>query len=204
MLGPTLGLQARRVERFGFRTDCGFNYASVTGTLSMHARRLAEHVANLDTSCLHLVGHSMGTLVILKMLAECRDSRIGRSVLLSPPYRGSAAGRALAAFRPGRWILGRSASLWLQEEQVPPAQEATVGVIAGTLPVGIGVLLGVLESPHDSVVMVRETVVPGMRDHITLPVSHVGMLLAPAVAEQTCTFLEHGHFHRSGALSEVA
>ena len=93
MRAPTLRLQARRVERRGFRSDCEFSYASVTGTLAIHARRLARHVTLLDASRVHLVGHSMGTLVILKMLAEFRDPRIGRAVLLGdPPFHGSLAG----------------------------------------------------------------------------------------------------------------
>ncbi|MCU0973668.1 MAG: alpha/beta hydrolase, partial [Burkholderiales bacterium] len=68
MRGVTLRLQARRVARCGFDVDCAFSYASVSGTLAVHARRLARHVAQLDASSIHLVGHSMGTLVILKML----------------------------------------------------------------------------------------------------------------------------------------
>jgi pimeloyl-ACP methyl ester carboxylesterase len=199
-----MSLQARRIERCGFRADCGFSYASVTGTLALHARRLAQHVAQVDASCVHLVGHSMGTLVILKMLAECRDPRIGRAVLLGPPYQGSLAGRAVGSFRPGRWILGRSYALWSRAEVVPPPRQMDVGVIAGTMPLGAGTLLRVLDGPHDGVVTLEETRVPGACDHISLDVSHVGMLLAPTVAQQICAFLKHGCFQRSDQSSEVA
>jgi pimeloyl-ACP methyl ester carboxylesterase len=204
MRGLTFRLQARRIERRGFQVDCSFSYASVTSIPAIHARRLAVYLERLDAPCVHLVGHSMGTLVILKMLAECRDPRLGRIVLLGPPFEGSRAGRAVGSMRPGRWVLGWSFALWSQQEVVPPPRDAEVGVIAGTLPVGAGALLGVLAPPHDGVVMVEETRIPGIRDHICLDVSHFGMLLAPSVAEQICAFLEHGRFQRAGAPAEAA
>ena len=196
MRGATMGLQARRIERCGLRTDCRFSYASVTGTLDTHARRLARHIARLDAPRIHLVGHSMGTLVILKMLAQGRDARLGRVVLLGPPFHGSRAGCAVGAVQPGRWILGRSYALWSLEEAVPPPREIEVGVIAGTMPLGAGALLRGLEAPHDGVVACRETEVPGARDCIRLRVSHTGMLLAPSVARQILAFLERGRFQR--------
>jgi pimeloyl-ACP methyl ester carboxylesterase len=199
MRGATMSLQAHRIERCGLRTDCRFSYTSVTGTLDTHARRLARHIARLDAPRIHLVGHSMGTLVILKMLGEYRDPRLGRVVLLGPPFHGSRAGRAVGAVQPGRWILGRSYPLWSQAEAVPAPSDIDVGVIAGTMPLGAGTLLRVLETPHDGVVACRETEVPGARDYIRLRVSHVGMLLAPSVARQILAFLERGRFQRPEA-----
>lgn len=199
MRGPTLSLQARRIGRCGLGTDCGFSYASVTGTLDIHAQRLARHIARLDAPCVHLVGHSMGTLVILRMLAESHDPRLGRVVLLAPPFHGSRAGCAVGAVRPGRWLLGRSYALWSQEEGVPPPHDLDVGVIAGTMPLGAGSLLRVLDPPHDGVVTCRETIVPGARDYIRLRVSHAGMLVAPSIARQIVEFLERGRFRHAEA-----
>lgn len=199
MRGPTLSLQARRIGRCGLRTDCAFSYASVSGTLDVHARRLARHLDSLDASRVHLVGHSMGTLVILKMLSEFHDARLGRVVLLSPPFHGSRAGRAVGTVRPGRWILGKSHALWSQEETVPPPHDVDVGVIAGTMPLGAGALLRVLDAPHDGMVTCRETLVPGARDYVRLRVSHTGMLVAPSVARQIVTFLERGRFQHADA-----
>jgi len=195
--GRWLFLLARRIARRGFDVDYGFSYASVRAPMSVHAKRLAEHIAKLGASRVHLVGHSMGTLVILKMLAEQSDPRIGRVVLLGPPFHGSLAGRVVGSVLPGRLLLGRSYVLWSRQEQVPAPRDTEVGVIAGIRPLGAGTLLGVLESPHDGVVTVKETRVPNVRDHVTLNVSHTEMIFAPVVARQVCDFLEHGRFDRS-------
>ena len=41
---------------------------------------------------------------------------------------------------------------------------------------------------------VSETRMPGATDHITLPVSHFGMLLSARVAREAGAFLALGHF----------
>jgi len=198
MRGLSQFLLARRIARRGYDADYGFSYASVRAPLAVHAQRLAAYVGRLTTPRVHLVGHSMGTLVILQMLAAQRDPRLGRIVLLGPPYYGSLAGRAFGRVLPGRMLLGKSHALWAQRETVPPPQEAEVGVIAGTRQFGAGMLLGLLEPPHDGVVMVKETQVPNVRDHLGLKVSHSGMIFSPEVARQVCAFLAHGRFARPG------
>ena len=39
-----------------------------------------------------------------------------------------------------------------------------------------------------------ETRIPGARDHVTLPVTHAGLLTAQAVADEVVSFLRHGAF----------
>jgi hypothetical protein len=71
-----------------------------------------------------------------------------------------------------------------------------VGAIAGSEPFGLGPLFVSLPPPSDGVVTVEETRIPGLRDHIVLPVSHTGMLLSDAVAHQLTAFLRDGRFER--------
>jgi hypothetical protein len=71
-----------------------------------------------------------------------------------------------------------------------------VGVIAGTLAVGLGVVIENLPQPNDGTVAVDETRLPGIKDHLELPVSHTGLLVSATVASQTAYFLRHGAFAR--------
>jgi len=73
------------------------------------------------------------------------------------------------------------------------------GVIAGTLGVGLGVIIDNLPSPNDGTVAVEETRLPGIRDHIEIAVTHTGLLVSALAASQTAYFLRHGEFARPGA-----
>jgi hypothetical protein len=53
-----------------------------------------------------------------------------------------------------------------------------------------------MPEPNDGTVAVEETKLPGIKDHIELPVSHTGLLVSAAVASQTAFFLRHGEFAR--------
>jgi hypothetical protein len=45
-------------------------------------------------------------------------------------------------------------------------------------------------------VTLAETRLPGITDHMDLPVSHAGLVISRAVAEQCAWFLRHGRFRR--------
>jgi hypothetical protein len=127
------------------------------------------------------------------------DARIARALLLAPPYGGSFAARSMARSAPGRVLLGRSIPDWLAAPSRPGMNAGTeVGVIAGDRRFGLGCLVAPsMPRPNDGVVTVEETRVPGMRDHIVLPVSHSAMLLSSKVAGQACEFLSRGAFART-------
>ena len=57
-------------------------------------------------------------------------------------------------------------------------------------------LLRALPKPNDGAVAVAETRLSGMRDHITLPVSHAGLLLSGRVFKQARHFIENARFER--------
>jgi len=57
-----------------------------------------------------------------------------------------------------------------------------------------------LPLPNDGTISVAETRVPGMRDHIELPVSHSGMVFSRIVAHEVCAFLRDGRFSRRGEI----
>jgi hypothetical protein len=182
-----------------------FRYPSVSADLATNAHALARFLAALRTDTLHLVGHSMGGLVILKCFSSevsadglQRDGRAlppGRIVLLASPVRGSRAAQRLARLPFGKRILGSTAGealLTAREGRWNGVRE--LGVIAGDLAFGFGRLLGPLNAPSDGTVLVEETRLAGAKAQLTLPVSHTGMMVSATVARQTAAFLRDGRF----------
>ena len=74
---------------------------------------------------------------------------------------------------------------------------ATLGVIAGNVPLGFGRLLAKFEEDNDGTIGVSETRLVGAKDHLTLSVSHKGMLVSRDVADQAAAFIRRGVFLRS-------
>ena len=174
-----------------------FSYASTARSLDEHARRLAARIDELKEPTIHLVGHSLGGLVILRYLKNHGEARVGRVVLIGAPVRGCMAGRRLENLAGGRRLLGASRDIWRSLPEVfRPRCE--LGVIAGSHPWGLGRMLVRLPGTNDGVVRLEETEVAGMRDRVVLPLSHSGMLASAQVARQLAAFLEHGAFDHGG------
>lgn len=196
--GIAMELMRRRLARAGYQA-IAYSYPSMRLTLTQNATRFARYLGELSASRLHLVGHSLGGLIVLRTLELASPLPPGRVVLAGTPFVESYAARRLESFRGGRTVLGRSLPEWLESAHAKPAPEREIGVIAGSSPFGLGrLIVPEVPRPSDGVVSVAETRLPGMRDHIVLPVSHSGMLLSRAVADQVRAFLRDGAFSRQG------
>jgi hypothetical protein len=68
----------------------------------------------------------------------------------------------------------------------------------------VGLLFPGMPAPADGMIAVVETQLPGMADHICLPVSHMQMLVDPGTMTQACAFFATGRFHHPSASSPVA
>jgi hypothetical protein len=97
-----------------------------------------------------------------------------------------------------RWaapLVGRCvAEELLAQRERSWAASRELGIIAGTRRVGLGQFVARFDEDCDGTIAVTETRLPGATDHITLPVSHMGMLLSARVAHETGEFLEKGRF----------
>jgi hypothetical protein len=92
---------------------------------------------------------------------------------------------------------------WLTQTQGHALADLDIGVIAGDGGFGMGrVIAPDLPKPHDGVIVVAETRVPGMRDHVTLRVSHTAMLLSREVVQQVCAYLKRGRFERASKITD--
>jgi pimeloyl-ACP methyl ester carboxylesterase len=200
MHGLAMRIMQRRLERSGYAV-CAYSYATVRCNLEDNAARLARYVRALGAEKVHLVAHSMGGLVAYGAAARL-PGRCGRLVLIGTPFTDSYSGRRLECLPGGRWLLGRCMAQWLHGQRPPPRDDFDLGVIAGSGGMGMGRLIAPgLPAPHDGVISVQETRVPGMRDHIVLPDSHTAMLFSGAVARQVRAYLERGCFDRAANLT---
>ena len=189
----------RRLEReLGCRAH-PFRYRSVAGPMSDIVARLADFVAALDSPTLHLIGHSLGGLVIYRFLERYPQQKPGRVVFLGTPSIASRAAVGVARLRWAAPLVGRC----LSEELVKHHERRwsaprELGIIAGTRRVGLGQFVACFDEDSDGTVAVSETRLPGATDHVCLPVSHMGMLLSPRVALESAQFLRNGRFSLQG------
>jgi pimeloyl-ACP methyl ester carboxylesterase len=184
-----------------------FPYSSLAEPMPSIAGRCARFALQLARRTLapvHLVGHSLGGLVIFRvfetgLLAPDRFSGdFCRVVFMGTPVQGSQSGRALARMAPLRALLGTAGTEELVQE-LPRrwVHAAQLGVIAGDSPRGLGRLLARLPGPNDGTVAISETQIEGAADRCVVHASHTGLLIASEAAEQIARFLEVGHFHRN-------
>ena len=196
MTGAVCALLARRLRACGFQPLL-FSYPSVRVTLEQVAQRLGRFVREHADVPIHFVGHSLGGLVVLELLAREPALAVGRAVLLGSPSTSSLAAQQLTGSRVGRILAGRALPQWRAERGADVATRVEIGAIAGTLRFGIASLVLKLPRPNDGAVTVAETRLPGLRDHLVLSVTHTGLLVSARVAREVCAFLQHGHFTRA-------
>ena len=183
----------RRLKDAGYSCYI-FKYSSTRQSPEQNAERLHSFAQTIQAPVKHFVCHSLGGLILLHLFDLHPLQAPGRIVLLGSPVNGSAVAQRLYKRKITRWTLGRSIEHGLLGDRPKWFRCRDLGVIAGTLPLGMGLLVGGLQSPHDGTVSVEETCLRGATDAITLSVSHQGLLLSSEVAMQVVTFLRAGKF----------
>lgn len=192
MPGAAMALLAARLGRAGY-TPRVFAYRG-RSLLEANVARCARFVREaLGGRPAHFIGHSLGGVLVLEMLNAHPDLPVASAVLLGAPARGCLAGRRLGTAQVGRWMMGACGELWQEREAVWKRKEP-LGIVAGTLPLGLGRALGHLPGPNDGVVRVEETAVEGMAARALVPVGHSLLLVSGAVGRLVECFMGTGRF----------
>jgi pimeloyl-ACP methyl ester carboxylesterase len=190
----SLILKHRLSHDFGLTLD-SFRYSSAGSSMTDITTRLDAFVRELGTPDVHFVGHSLGGLVIHRFLERFPEQPAGRAVFLGTPCVASRAAMGAARFAPIAHLMGQSvAEELLQPRERRWMQARQLGIVAGTQAIGFGQFLAEFDEDNDGTIAVSETRMPGATDHITLPVSHMGLLMSARVARETGLFLRDGRF----------
>jgi pimeloyl-ACP methyl ester carboxylesterase len=191
--GPwVMGFLGRHLQHAGF-TVRQFAYRATASPVAEHASQLALFAERTRATKVHFVGHSLGGLVIVHMLAHGQGRATGRAVLLGTPLQGSRVARKVVRLPGGGLLLGQAADD-LGRGQPVQADGHEIGMIAGCKALGLGRLLGQPDKASDGTIELDETNAPGLSGRVILPVSHTGMLYSSEVASQVANFLRDGRF----------
>ena len=187
MPGVAMTLMSARLRQAGYlpRVFAYRGRSPFAANIARFARFIREALGERPA---HFIGHSLGGLLVLETLNRHTDIAVASAVLLGAPVRGCLAGRRFGGARFGRWMMGSCGDLW-QEREARWIRTEPLGVVAGTLPFGLGRAFGRLPGPNDGVVCVDETAVDGMTDRLLVPAGHSILIVSGAVLAHVERFL---------------
>jgi len=194
--GAEFALMRRRLARDYGIVSHRFSYPTVSGSMAATLARLEHFVARIEAEQLHFIGHSFGGVVLCRYFQKHPCERPGRVVLLGSPLTGSRSARSVARHALMRRMIGPLVDAELVRDCEPRtwACQNELGVIAGTSAMGLGRFFTKFDEDFDGTIGVSETRMPGLKAHLALPVSHMGMLASARVARQVGSFLTTGEF----------
>jgi len=194
--GHEMFLLRRRLKRLGYGVR-QFHWHSITAGLEDNLTRLSHFIAQTEADTLHVVGHSMGGVLVRLLFERAPDARPGRIVAIGSPLIDCWVGRRFEALHPkiGPLLASRSVHDYLAAPIDPVWRgKREFGVLAGTYPFGIGAIFHDLPAPSDGVVLLGETQLQGIKDHVTVRLNHFGMLFSRRCAAAMARFLATGRF----------
>lgn len=148
----------------------------------------------------HFVTHSLGGIMVRTYLAFNKFKKLGHVVMLGPPNKGSEIIDVTREIFGFDWVSGPagrelSTDSVSMPNKLPPVY-FSLGVVAGSASIN-PIYSNVIDGPDDGKVSVSSTRVVGMRDHLTLPVTHTFMMNNPLVIAQVKNYLKFGSFDHS-------
>jgi pimeloyl-ACP methyl ester carboxylesterase len=186
------------LEKEGYAVR-NLGYPSTRGSVEDAAARVRQEVRDINPDItVHFVAHSLGNIVVRRMLSEDIPN-IGRMVMIAPPNSGSLLAQQLKDLGLFKWIFGQAGkqlssdnALFFDSLPSPPCE---FGIIAGGKGDGKG-YNPFLPGDDEGTVTVESTMLEGARDFILLNATHTLILFSKETAEQTVHFLKNGRFKK--------
>ena len=179
------GPLARHVARAGFDTAV-LAYPTMFGSFERAVELARSTAASGSGAPLHLVGFSLGGLVMRALAAE-RPAGLASLLLIGTPNAGSPIADLVGRFAP-------TPALRRLSTTAPPLPAVTgipVGCIAGSSRGPMGFLFG---EENDGRVAVSSALALEHRDARIIQVGHRAMPFAAETASLAVRFLRDGHF----------
>ncbi len=171
-----------RKQQFGTKA---WSYWSVRGDIhrlsDSLARYLEQQEADASVKRLHVVAHSMGSIITRAMLATNQFNKLHRIVMLAPPHRGSRVATTMAP-----WL----GSILPPLHQLSDSPSSAVNQLQDPTNIEIGVIA----ASRDRVVAVQNTHLSTEADHTVVNYGHTSMLFRREVSQLVIRFLDRGKF----------
>ncbi len=189
----SFGTMAAELRRRGY-VVVPLDYSSTRQSLGDVAQCLHRVIESLEgIRRIHLVGHSLGGLVVRAYFQHHGDPRLGRVVLLGTPNRGAELARRFSDNPLYQLALGPSGHQLAHEADKLPVPPVPFGVIAG----GKGDDKGynpLIPGDDDGLVGVASTHLAGEADFLLVRCTHGKLKRHRQVIEAVACFLQSGRF----------
>jgi pimeloyl-ACP methyl ester carboxylesterase len=174
-----------------------FNYRTVHFERQKTFDKLNTIVKDLDN--VYFLAHSMGGLVVREFIQEFPSDQYKAVVTLGTPHRSSSFAKMVSKSELNN-LLGMNAESGLITDLKDYTGVPPLGSLAGNQPKGLfkiyqKIMNTRIKYANDGTVLVSETQDVNFQDHITMPVSHSGMLFSRDVAEQVNYFFNNFRFN---------
>lgn len=177
-----------------------FPYSAKAASMDVLSDDLRAFLAEkVETPVYHLIGHSLGNIILRNGFKKEYPPGLGRIVMLAPPNRPAELARAFKDNPIYRWFTGDSGQQLASDAfygslPVPPGEFA---VIAGDRGQPL-----TFKEPNDGVVTVESTKLEGMKAWALVHHAHTFIMNSRQVALLCMQFLRHGNFDLPPGLEE--
>jgi len=179
-----LSLLGHRLDSHGYLAR-PWGYWNMRCSILEHAVAFHDELARLDADkavgTIHLVTHSMGSIIARATLERFRPRKLGRFVMLAPPNRGSFVATA---------AVGMLGGLFKPVAELTTASDSLVNSLGMPTDVDIGVIA----ASRDALVAPASTRPDVPHAHVTLPCLHSSLLFRRDAADLVAAFLATGEF----------
>ena len=181
----------KRFRSAGYQT-LNFPYNQTIRSLDEISGQLVEFIGQkVKTSDYHLIGHSLGNVIIRNAFRKDYPAGLGKIVMLAPPNQPAHLAKRLKKNLIYRLFTGDSGQKLSEEKfyRDLPIPRVPFGVIAGDKGQSL-----TFSEPNDGVVTVGSTKLEGMADWILLHHGHTFIMNCKDTFEHCVRFVESGRF----------